>query len=227
MTNLDTFKRGQIVWALWRAFSQRDVEPPPAFSTRLRKMGELGVPISLKERPGQAGIDIDYGVHQAFELGVSLKCLDAGLKQGEVAFFIHHIRQDLRKVYCNIMENPPVLGLNVLGRDRPNSPRCMVVTGGDTGLKNPDRSHQADTSYYMTFRSVELRELWSARKPSKGEPFIFEPKFHRGLEAVALEIERLAHYIGDDIRVIIELSNLAVSITEALKLAPQRRRGRQ
>jgi hypothetical protein len=189
-------------------------------------MGELGVPISLKDKPGQAGIDIDYTVEQAFELGVSLKCLDAGLKQGEVAFFIDHIRPELQKVYSKIMKNPPVLGLGILGRDRPNSPRCMVVAGGGTELGNADRSHQADTSYYMTFRSVELRELWGARKPSKREPFIFAPKFHRGLEAISLEIERLAHYMGDDIRIVIELSNLAVSITEALKLAPQIRRGR-
>jgi hypothetical protein len=227
MANLGTYKRGQIVWALWRAFSQSETEPPPAFSTRLRKMSELGVPISLKDKPGQAGIDIDYSVQQAFELGVSLKCLDAGLKQGEVAFFIDHIRPELQKVYAKIMENPPMLGMNILSRDRPNSPRFMVIASGGTELSNADRSHQADTSYYMTFRSVELRELWGPRKPSKRGPFFFEPKFHRGLEAVTLEIERLAHVIGDDIRIVIELSNLAVSITEALKLAPQIRRGRQ
>jgi hypothetical protein len=228
MSNVETFKRGQVVWALWRAFSHRDEKVPPAFSTRLRKMGELGVPLSEKERPGQAGIDIDYTVDHAFELGVALKCLDAGLKQSEVAFFMHHIRDDLREVYRAIMASPPSPRQRILAKDRPNSPARMVVAGGDPqGLGDPLRSSLSDNSVYMTFRSVEIREAWGTSKSKKKEPFIFVPKFLRGLEAVTEEMERLSHYIGDDTRIVIELSNLAVIVTDCLKEAPEMRRGRQ
>jgi len=226
MPNVETFKRGQVAWALWRAFSQRDEKVPAAFSTRLRKMGELGVPLSEKERPGQAGIDIDYTVHHAFELGVALKCLDIGLKQSEVAFFMHHIRDDLREVYRAIMASPPSPRQRIFAKDSPNSPARMVVAGGDRkGLGDPLRSNLSDNSVYMTFRSVEIREAWGTSKSKKKEPFIFVPKFLRGLEALTEEMERLAHYIGDDTRIVIELSNFAVLLTDSLKQAPQMRRG--
>src|SRR5260370_2021050 len=138
MPNVETFKRGQVGWALWRAFSRGDEKVPAAFSTRLRKMGELGVPLSEKERPGQAGIDIDYTVHHAFELGVALKCLDIGLKQSEVAFFMHHIRDDLREVYRAIMASPPSPRQRIFATTSPNIPPPMVITvANPTGLAAP------------------------------------------------------------------------------------------
>src|SRR4051794_27814200 len=91
-----TFKKGQVVWSLWKTFSEGAEKMPAAFLARIRKLGELGVPLSDQERPGQAGVDIDHSIEHAFELGVALKCLDIGLKQSEVAFFISHIREDLR-----------------------------------------------------------------------------------------------------------------------------------
>jgi hypothetical protein len=228
MSNVHTFKRGQVVSALWRAFAHGRDKVHPTFATRIRKMGELGVPLSERERPGQAGIDIDYTVEHAFELGVALKCLDTGLKQSEVAFFMRHVRDDLREVYRTIMASPPSPRQRIFAKDRPNSPARMVVTGGNPkGLGDPLRSNVSDTSVYMTFRSVEIREAWGASQSKKKEPFIFVPKFHRGLEAVTEEIEKLAHYIEDDIRIVIELSNFAVLLTDALQQAPQMRRGRQ
>jgi hypothetical protein len=228
MSNIEAFKRGQVVWALWRVFSRRRDRVPAAFATRVRKLGELGVPLSAKERPGQAGIDIDYMVEHAFELGVALKCLDIGLKQSEVAFFMQHIRDDLREVYRTIMASPPSPGQRIFAKDRPNSPACMVVAGGNPRrLGDTTRCNISDNSVYMTFRSVEIREAWDASQSKKKEPFIFVPKFHQGLEAVTEEIERLAHYIEDHSRIVIELSNFAVLLTDALQEAPQMRRGRQ
>jgi hypothetical protein len=227
MPSPETFKRGQVVGALWRVWSGGgDDKVPAAFSTRIRKLGELGVPLSRKEKPGRAGIDSRYTVEHGFELGVALKCLESGLKQGEVAYFMYHIRDDLRECYRAIMASPPSPGQNILAKDRPNSPACMVVTGGNpAALGDPRRSNVSDNSIYMTFRTVEIPGAQGASKAKKKE--IFVPKFHRGLESVTEEIERLAQYIGDDIRIVIELSNFAVLLTEALKVVPQMRRGRQ
>lgn len=228
MSNVETFKRGQVVAALWRAVGPGRGKVHPTFSTRVRKLGQLGVPLSEEERPGQAGIDIDYTAEHAFELGVALKCLDIGLKQGEVAFFTQHIRDDLREVYRAIMASPPSPGQSMFAKDRPESPVAMVVAGGNPeGLGNSLRSRKADTSVYMSFRSVEIREAWGPRQSKKSEPLIFVPKFHRGLEMVTEEIEKLASHIHDDIRIVIELSNFAVFLTAELKQAPQIRRGRQ
>jgi hypothetical protein len=171
----------------------------------------------------------------AFELAVALTCQDTGLKQSEVAFFMRHSRPALRACYERIMESPPSPGMQILGRDRPNSPTCMVVQAPDPkGLGDPSRSNVADTSCFMSFRYVEIREAWSNLKfkssdwGGKGEhPFFFVPKFHYGLVELAKEMDWIAAAYQDNIRIVIELSNLAVIVTESLKRAPEIRRGRQ
>jgi hypothetical protein len=236
MSNVETFKRGQVVWAVWRAFSHLGQDQvPAAFKTRVRKMSELGVPLSQKEKPGQPGIDIEYTAYNAFELAVALTCQDTGLKQSEVAFFVRHSRSSLRTCYQRIMASPPSPSMLILGTDRPNSPRRIVVQDGDPkGLGDQSRAKIADTSCFMSFRYVEIREAWSKLKfkssdwGGKGEqPFFFVPKFHYGLAALAKEMDWIATAYQDNIRIVIELSNLAVIVTEALKQAPETRRGRQ
>jgi hypothetical protein len=240
MSDVSTFKRGQVIWAVWRAFSHLGQDPrpeqvPTTFKTRVRKMGELGVPLSEKEKPGQSGIDIEYTAYNAFELAVALTCQDTGLKQSEVAFFMRHSRPALRACYERIMASPPSPGMQILGRDRPNSPTRMVVQAPDPkGLGDPSRSNVADTSCFMSFRYVEIREAWSNLKfkssdwGGKGEhPFFFVPKFHYGLVELAKEMDWIAAAYQDNIRIVIELSNLAVIVTESLTRAPEIRRGRQ
>jgi len=238
MSNVETFKRGQVVWAVWRAFSHLGQDPrriPAAFKTRVRKMNELGVPLSQKEKPGQPGIDIEYTAYNAFELAVALTCQDTGLKQSEVAFFMRHSRPSLRTCYERIMASPPSPSMQILGRDRPKSPPCMVMQGGDPkGLGDQNRANVADTSCFMSFRYVEIREAWSNLKfkstdwGGKGKhPFFFVPKFHYGLAELAKEMDWIATAYQDNIRIVIELSNLAVIVTESLKRAPEIRRGRQ
>jgi hypothetical protein len=240
MGNVETYKRGQIIWAVWRAFSHLGRDPrqeqvPAAFKTRVRKMGELGVPLSEKEKPGQPGIDIGYTVHNAFELAVALTCQDTGFKQSEVAFFIRHSRPALRNCYGKIMASPPVPRMQVSSRDRPNSPTRMVVKDGDpNGLGNPLRSNVADTSCFMSFRYVEIREAWGNLKfdtadwGGKGaHPFFFRPKFHYGVAELLKEMDWIATAYQDNIRTVIELSNLAAIVTDALKIAPTVSRGRQ
>ncbi len=76
MSEVETFKRGQVQLALWGMFARTGSAPhrlddvPRTFATRVRKFGEFGVPVSAEERPGKPGVDIEYTAYQAFELGV-------------------------------------------------------------------------------------------------------------------------------------------------------------
>jgi hypothetical protein len=219
------FKRGQVTKALWRAFTQRDEPIPAAFNAKIKKLAELEVPLTQAERVGQPGVDNNYTPYHAFELGVALKMLDAGYKQGEVAIFVKQIRHSLRRVYSEILKNPPAVGQNILAKDRPNSPRLMVVDQGETELADPNRRGLADTSYWMTFRSLEFPQILNPRL-KKGE-LRFEPQFHRTLEALTLQMQRLAQIYTDDHRFVLELSNLAMVITNTLPEIQPTQRGRQ
>jgi hypothetical protein len=219
------FKRGQVLNSIWRAFTLRDEPIPSAFSAKVKKLAELGVPLTESERAGHPGVDNSYTAYHAFELAVGLKLLDAGFKQGEVATLVKHIRADLRRAYSDILENPPKIGQNILAKDRPKSPRLMVVHHGETELADPIRRHSADTSYWMTFRSLEFPEILNPRL-KKGDLF-FEPKFHRGLELLAHELQGRATTYTDDHRFVLELSNLAILITQILPEIRPTPRGRQ
>jgi hypothetical protein len=219
------YKKGQVVKALWRVFTQRDEPSPPVFDAKIKKLAELGVPLTDQERAGQPGFNNTYSPDQVFELGVALKLVDAGFKQGEVAIFIKQVREHLRLAYSEILNNPPAIGMNVLARDRPNSPRRMVVDQGSTELADPNGHHQADTTYWMTVRSLEFPQILNPRL-KKGE-LRFEPQFHRTLGALASQMQKLSQTYGDDHRFVLELSNLAMLITNTLPEIQPVQRGRQ
>jgi hypothetical protein len=221
----EVFKRGQVLHSIWRAFTLRDEMIPAAFSAKVKKLAELGVPLTKAERAGHPGVDNAYTPYHAFELGVALKLLDAGFKQGEVAILVKHIRADLRRAYSSILENPPAIGQNLLAKDRPNSPRLMVVDKGKTELADPTRHHSADTSYWITFRSLEFPQSLNPRH--KKNELRFEPHFHLGLESLARELQGRATTYADDHRFVLELSNLAMMITNALPEIQSMQRGRQ
>jgi hypothetical protein len=225
MDMAEEFKRGQVTNAIWRAFTSRAEPVPAAFNAKIKKLAQLGVPLTAEERAGQPGVDNFYTPYQAFELGVALKMVDAGFKQGEVAIFVKHVRQDLRRVYSEIFSSPPAAGMNLLAIDRPNSPRQMVVDQGKTDLADPNRRYSADTSYWMTVRSLEFPQILHPRA-KKGD-WRIEPQFHRGFEALASQLEKLSKSDGDDHRFVLELSNLAMLITNSLPEIQPTQRGRQ
>jgi hypothetical protein len=218
------FKRGQVASAIWRAFTSNDEPVPAAFNAKIKKLAQEGIPLTAEERAGQPGVDNAYNSYQAFELGVALKMLDAGFKQGEVAIFVKHVRQNLRRAYSEILSNPPAIGTNVLAKDRPNSPRRMVVDQGTSELADPNSRFSADTSYWMTVRSLEFPRILHPRA-KKGE-LRFEPQFHRGFESLASQLQRLSETYGDDHRFVLEVGNLAMMITNALSEIPPVQRGR-
>jgi len=219
------FKRGQVVKAIWRAFTLRDEPAPASFSAKIKRLAELGVPLTDAERVGGPGADNSYTPYQAFELGAALKLIDAGFKQGEVAFVIKHIRSDLRRAYSDILDSPPAIRERLATEDRPKSPPCLVVAHGTTELADPIRRYIADTSYWLTFRSLEFPQILDPRLKKRTLHLV--PQFHRGLEALVKELQERATMLADDHRFVLELSNLAVMIADALTEIQPTQRGRQ
>ncbi|MGZ6465513.1 MAG: hypothetical protein ACXWSC_21515 [Bdellovibrionota bacterium] len=219
----EEYKRGQVASSIWRAFTLRDEPVPAAFNAKIKKLAQLDVPLTEAERSGQPGIDNLYTPYQAFELGVALKMVDAGFKQGEVAIFVKHVRPNLRRAYSEILNNPPAISMNVLAKDRPNSPRRMVVREGS--MEPTDHPLSADTSYWMTVRSLEFPQILHPRA-KKGE-LHFEPQFHPQFESLVSHLEKLSQTYGDDHRFVLELSNLAMLIINTLRQIQPTQRGRQ
>ena len=219
------FKRGQVVKAIWRAFTLRDEPVPASFNAKIKKLAELGVPLTDAERVGGPGADNSYTPYQAFELGAALKLIDACFKQGEVAFVVKHIRPELRRAYSDILDSPPAIRERLATEDRPKSPPCLVVAHGTTELADPIRRYIADTSYWLTFRSLEFPQ--SLNPHLKKRTLHLVPQFHRGLEALVKELQERATMVADDHRFVLELSNLAVMITDALPEVQPTQRGRK
>jgi hypothetical protein len=84
------WKRGQVVWALWRTSTGPAVPRTPSavpkfFARRVAKVIELGVPFDAEQRPGRPGTDLEFSLTDAAEIGIALDLLDVGLPQLEVA----------------------------------------------------------------------------------------------------------------------------------------------
>ena len=222
-----TYSKGQTVWALWRYFSRfsRAVDdvPPKAFEARVRKVIELGEALESATQTGK-GFDMAFSVNNVFEIAIGLRLMDTGLTQSDAAFLIKYEREQIAATYDDIMRNPPAPRQNILHRDRPNSPKKVVIQGADEkGLGDPNRAYSADTSVFMAFRKVELLEAWGPDAPN---PFIYQPKFFVGVGAAVELLQYLADFAEDNIRVVIELANMAVIVTDLLEQAPEIKRGR-
>jgi hypothetical protein len=114
--DIDTYKRGQAVLALWHAsagpFAVANPVAPSTFARRVSKFIELGV--GTDEQPG-AGTDIGFDLAAVFEIGIALDLQDMGLNQLEVARFVINYRQQLREALAaidlNPVQGPPVIML--------------------------------------------------------------------------------------------------------------------
>jgi len=81
----------------------------------------------------------------------------------------------------------------------------------------------ADTSYWLTFRSLEFPQILNSHLKKRTLHLV--PQFHRGLEALVKELQERATMLADDHRFVLELSNFAVMITDALPEIQPTQRG--
>src|SRR3990167_10252586 len=93
----DSYRRGQVEWALWRWATTPDRlrDAPPAFLARIKRLLEIDREVGqtgnkepedtafYSELPKGTGSDVGYSAFNAFCLALGLDLLDAGFKQGE------------------------------------------------------------------------------------------------------------------------------------------------
>src|SRR5262245_38335011 len=103
-----TYRRSQVVWSLWCANAGPfRVDPPitavpKVFSRRIAKLIDLGVGMPTGTRAGQSGVDHEYFLSHAFELGVALDLVDIGINQLEASYFARGIRAQLAEQCATI-----------------------------------------------------------------------------------------------------------------------------
>src|SRR5690349_17999088 len=110
----DTFKRGQVEWAIWRFFTllkSAPDDPPKVFLTRIKRLLETDrhdkVPagqdypppaayaFSSGETEGQ-GVDAAFTSFDAFCLALALDLVDVGFKPSEIVFLLRYLRPELQ-----------------------------------------------------------------------------------------------------------------------------------
>ena len=233
MSNADSYKRGQVEWALWRFFLQgRQVgsEPQKVFLTRIKRLLELdrGEDLGAKTEtpharfvfadaaPEGKGTDVGFRPFNAFCLALALDLLDTGFKQSEIVFLLRHIRDDLETWFERILRSPPSGRQRIRPKDRPEAPTYVDSRGRE----------YADCRVFVVINKIEIKEIFQApggRRLASG-PLILQPVYCRGIEELHNELDRM----GADYRkaMIIEIAHVAAGIIEILPHAPVMKRGR-
>jgi hypothetical protein len=233
MSNADSYKRGQVAWAIWQFFlqgRQAGPKPPKVFLTRIKRLLELDRGENLGEKtespyarfafadaaPEGKGTDVDFRPFNAFCLAVALDLLDTGFKQSEIVFLLRHIRDDLETWFERILLSPPSQHLRIRPQDRPEAPTLLDAGGRE----------YADCRVFVVINKIEIKEIIQVPGGKKlpSGPLILEPVYCRGIEALRNELHRM----GADKRkaMIIEISHAAADISRILRRAPVMKRGR-
>jgi hypothetical protein len=223
-----TYKRGQVEWALWRYFRQKsdaNGEPPPVFRTRIKRLLDLdraeysgtGFAFSNTSTSGQ-GKDAAFSVFDAFCLAIAMDLLDAGFKQSEVVFFLSYTREDLAKQFKHIMQRIPFPSSRspVSPEDAPGYPTIQIRN-----------ISVADRHVYMVTGKIELKDAFTnqTNQSQRAIPAIRKPDFYNGGEALkhAMFMNPTHHRKI----FLVELYDIATRITDELNAAPKIRRGRR
>ena len=233
MSNADSYKRGQVEWALWQFFlqgRQAGSRPPKVFLTRIKRLLELdrGEDLGAKTEtpharfvfadaaPEGKGTDVGFRPFNAFCLALALDLLDTGFKQSEIVFLLRHIRDDLETWFERILRSPPTERKRIRPQDRPEAPTLLDAGGRE----------YADCRVFVVINKIEIKEIFQLLGGSKlaSGPLIMEPVYCRGIEALRNELDRM----GPDKRkaMIIEIAHVAAGISGILPDAPVMKRGR-
>ncbi|MEN8129634.1 MAG: hypothetical protein ABFS45_05445 [Pseudomonadota bacterium] len=221
-----TYKRGQVEWAIWQSLDSQYAfgrEPPKTFQTRIKRLLEIdrAAPedsprFAFSEGPpsGQ-GVDVSFTPFDAFCLALALDLLDMGFKQSEIVFLLRHIRPLLKNEFDWMTSRRIPLRQVALAENHPDLPSFWE---GDRRL--------ADFRLFTLIQKVELKELHpsTANAEDMNSPFIYQPVFCRGIEALDLEINRRNWSFRKAL--VLELSTTATLVTRFLDEAPATKRGR-
>ena len=119
----DTYRRGQVEWALWRMSTIGRPAPEEAtlvFRNRIKRLLEIdrtgafeasrkgkGQLAFSEDRPEGTGFDVAFTAYNAFILALGLDLLRMGFIQSEVVMLMNFLRPRLGKIFDRILQNPP------------------------------------------------------------------------------------------------------------------------
>lgn len=234
----DTYRRGQVEWAIWRFFTlirSAPSDPPQVFLTRIKRLLETDrhdrVPegqdfgptadfaFSTAKSEGQ-GIDAVFSQFDAFCLALALDLTDVGFKPSEIVFLLRHLRPSLLVEFEAIARNPPSpVRRPELATDRPALPSYQYKGRA-----------LADGRVFWVVQKVELKEIYipgPAKQKRSQTPIFLEPKFCRGIHALSNELGQMnTEQWGYRKALILEIAYLAVELSRLLSKAPPIKRGR-
>jgi hypothetical protein len=124
-----SFKRGQVIAALWYVYAGQPrlgelSSAPKQFTRRVSKLIELGIPFGDCERPGRPGVDLEFSLLHAIELGIALDLQDVGLNQLEIARWLLFYWDQLRAHFSDLTRNL-------------DTPKFLLVRGRTLEARNP------------------------------------------------------------------------------------------
>jgi hypothetical protein len=228
-----TYKRGQVEWALWRAFTLARSPgdgPPPIFRTRIKRLldldreldaGGLDAPppcafAFVAPSEGGSGIEAQYTPFDAFCLAIALDLLEVGFKQGEIVLLMRHLRDTLADWFDDLLKRPSLFDRQAhLAKHYPGLP-SLERSGG--------RAPIADARVFLLLNRIEMTELM----PLEGKPgraVFLEPEV---CEGVARLQQRLDALMPRHQRTVIttEITATAQAVATFLDAAPLVPRGR-
>jgi hypothetical protein len=221
----DTYRRGQLEWALWRLSTidrPAPEEPSPVFRTRVKRLLEIDrasfagagkkrrAPLAFsQDKPEGTGVDVAFSAYDAFILALGLDLLRMGFVQSEVVMLMNFLRSDLEKVFTQTLRNPP-------DPDR-------------RSLKSKPRPISAgqDRRVFLVLERVELsEELPAIHQGGRGSdsPIYKQPKICHGLEGLEHELDRMDQLFRRAL--VLDLAHTAVNVSRFLTEAPEIKRGR-
>ena len=229
----ETFKRGQVEWALWRAanFSRALVskERPPIFATRIKRLLDADRELDADEVEAKApfafvpfgegrGIESVFAPFNVFCLAVALDLLDVGFKQGEIVVVMRHLRPQLERWFPDLLSRPS-LG-DRQNRRASEHPELPVI-------QRDGRQDVADARVFVILNRVEMTEVLSLPK-TKGKsnvPAFLEPEICEGVAGLESVLDKLLPHHRRTV-IVIEIAAAAQIVTKFLKQAPRLLRGR-
>lgn len=229
-----TFKRNQMEWALWRAFTigrRHGDAPPQIFKTRIKRLldvdrdfdplgeavGDVGDYAFAPAVEEGRGVDAAYSSIDIFCLAVGLDLLDIGFKQSEIVFVLRHIRPSLEARYPALVKLPSLTDRQTkLARSHPGLPKFVPPKKTEA---------QADARVFMVLGRIELTEVMPTGSVSRGQAVFPAPLFCDGVENLAATLYDQMPNRRRSV-IVVELTALAQAVAEFLAKAPVVRRGR-
>lgn len=228
----ETYGRGQVEWALWKAFvrsGMQRAEVPKKFLARIKRLLEIDRELDLSDRevqpetefafvapPEKRGGDAHFSAFDAFCMAVALDLMDAGFKQAEVVYLMRHLRADLEHRFRAMLDGP---SLNARRRYRASD-------DPDQPVEMRDGKIYADGRIFLVIQKFEITEaLASPKVADHKDPLFLQPEFCSGITALS---EALSDAMPDHRRVatVVELAATAQAVCALLEQAPEIRRGR-